>query len=437
MQTEKRPTNLGNKPLPKSTGQRMIVVAGMGAIALMGLGSYGFIQAKTSEPSPAISPIARPIVAKSVTALGRLEPKGEVVKIAASTSGSRVAQLLVKQGDVVKKGQVIAILDDRDRLQAELEEAQEQVRVNQSRLAQVKAGAKIGEIQAQQSTIQRVEAQLNGDRQTQQATIDRLEAQLTGDLAAQKASIRKLEAELVNAEAEYQRYKQLSEEGAVSASTYDSKSLTLEISRQELAEARANLERTKHTSSEQIKEAKANLERIERTGQQQINEARSTLNKVAEVRLVDVQTAQAEVNFAVAAVKKAQAELALALVRSPRDGQILKVHTWDGEIVGNDGIVELGQTDQMVAVAEIYETDVKRLRIGQKAIVTSSAFTGEAIGQVKEIGLQIYKNNVLNTDPTAAADARIVEVKIQLNPASSLKVKAFTNLEVMVAINSK
>jgi HlyD family secretion protein len=433
MQTLEKPAKSVNTTVPNATGQRRSVVIGIGAIAVIGLIGYGFTQAKTPEPVP----VAKPIVAKSVTALGRLEPQGEVIKLAASTSGSRVAQLLVKNGDLVKKGQIIAVLDSRDRLQAELEQAKEQVKVNQSKLAQVKAGAKTGEIGAQQSTIQRIEAQLNGDRQTQQATIDRLEAQLTGDIASQKASIRKLEAELANAKAEYQRYQQLSKEGAVSASIYDSKGLTLETSRQQLAEAKANLKRTERTTRQQIKEAKAALKRIETTGQQQINEARSTLNKVAEVRPVDVQAAQSEVNSAIASVKKAQAELALAYVRSPRDGQVLKIHTWDGEIVGNNGIVELGQTNQMIAVAEVYETDVKRLKIGQKAIVTSDAFSGEAIGRVKEIGLQIYKNNVLNTDPTAAADARIVEVKIQLDPASSPKVQAFTNLEVTVAIDIK
>ena len=433
MQTLEKPAKSVNTPVANSTGQRMSVIVGIGAIAVIGLIGYGFTQAKTPEPLP----VAKPIVAKSVTALGRLEPQGEVIKLAASTSGNRVAQLLVKQGDLIKKGQIIAVLDSRDRLQAELEQSKEQVKVNQSKLAQVKAGAKTGEIGAQQSTIQRIEAQLNGDRQTQQATIDRLEAQLTGDITSQKASIRKLEAELANAKAEYQRYQQLSKEGAVSASIYDSKGLNLETSRQQLAEAKANLERTERTTRQQIKEAKAALERIETTGQQQINEARSTLNKVAEVRPVDVQAAQSEVNSAIASVKKAQAELALAYVRSPRDGQVLKIHTWDGEIVGNNGIVELGQTNQMVAVAEVYETDVKQLKIGQKAIITSGAFTGEAIGRVEEIGLQIYKNNVLNTDPTAATDARIVEVKIQLDPASSLKVQAFTNLEVTVAIKTQ
>ena len=298
----------------------------------------------------------------------------------------------------------------------------------------MQAGAKTGEIGAQQSTIERLQAQWRGDKATQQATLNRLEEQLAGDVAAQKAAIRKLEAELANAQSEYQRYRQLNEEGAVSASIYDNKGLVLETSRQQLAEAKANLVRTQATGQQQINEAKAALERVERTGQQQINEARSTLDKVAEVRPVDVQTAQAEVNAAQAAVKKAQADLDLAYVRSPRNGQILKIHSWDGEIVGNDGIVDLGQTAQMMAVAEVYETDVKRLKIGQKAVITSEAFTGEAIGQVEEIGLQIYKNKVLNTDPTAATDARVVEVKVLLDPISSRKVRAFTNLEVTVVI---
>ena len=434
MQSIEPSKNPLTKILPKFLGQGVITLGVIGAIAATGLIVFNLNQTKESESKSVASSPAQMMVAKTVVALGRLEPKGEVIKIAASSSGNRIAQLQVKQGDTVKKGQIIAILDSRDRLQAELEQAQEQVRVNQAKLAQVKAGAKTGEIGAQQSTIERLQAQWRGDKATQQATLNRLEEQLAGDVAAQKAAIRKLEAELANAQAEYQRYRQLNEEGAVSASIYDNKGLVLETSRQQLAEAKANLVRTQATGQQQINEAKAALERIERTGQQQINEARSTLDKVAEVRPVDVQTALAEVNAAQAAVKKAQADLDLAYVRSPRNGQILKIHSWDGEIVGNDGIVDLGQTAQMVAVAEVYETDVKRLKIGQKAVITSEAFIGEAIGQVKEIGLQIYKNKVLNTDPTAATDARIVEVKVLLDPISSRKVKAFTNLEVTVAI---
>ncbi|MBC6418875.1 MAG: biotin/lipoyl-binding protein [Prochloron sp. SP5CPC1] len=55
---------------------------------------------------------------KTVTALGYLEPSGEVIQLAAPTSsgGNRVDQLLVKEGDWVQQGDIIAILDNRDRV---------------------------------------------------------------------------------------------------------------------------------------------------------------------------------------------------------------------------------------------------------------------------------------------------------------------------------
>jgi HlyD family secretion protein len=417
-------------------------MAGLALLLIVGSGGpwlYFLLQSRTNASSQASSN-AEPTstVPQNVTALGRIEPQGTAIEIA-PTGGAerRIAQLLVREGDIVKAGQAIAILDDRDRLQAELEEAQEQVRVRQSRLAQVTAGAKTGEIGAQKSAIEGLQAQWQGDRTTQQATLHRLEAQVVGEIAAQKAAIRKLEAELRNARAEYQRYEKLNAEGAISATIFDSKKTTLETSRQALIEANANLKRIQRTGQQQIREARAALERVERTGRQQIDEARATLAKIAEVRSVDVQAAQSEVNAAIAAVKKARANLDLAYVRAPQAGQVLKVHSRAGEVVGKEGIVDLGQTQQMVAVAEVYESDIQRVEKGQKAVVTSDAFSGEVTGEVAEIGLQIYKNDVLDTDPTAAADSRIVEVKILLDPESSARVRGLTNLEVTVAIQPK
>lgn len=69
--------------------------------------------------------------------------------------GRKPDRLLVKEGDMVKTPQAIAILDSRDRQQAALDQAQEQVRVAEANLAKVKAGAKNGEIQAQKATIAR------------------------------------------------------------------------------------------------------------------------------------------------------------------------------------------------------------------------------------------------------------------------------------------
>ena len=56
------------------------------------------------------------------------------------------------------------------------------------------------------------------------------------------------------------------------------------------------------------------------------------------------------------------------------------------------------------------------MRLGQKATISSDngAFTGELQGSVVEIGRKIGKKDVLNTDPAADVDARVVEVKIAL-----------------------
>ena len=65
----------------------------------------------------------------------------------------------------------------------------------------------------------------------------------------------------------------------------------------------------------------------------------------------------------------ARAELERAHVRSPIDGRVLDVHAREGERVGEDGIVELGKTDHMFAIAEVYEDDIGRVRVGQRARV--------------------------------------------------------------------
>ncbi|WP_026736714.1 ABC exporter membrane fusion protein [Fischerella sp. PCC 9605] len=364
---------------------------------------YSLLRSQNAHenPSSVSSPTAPPIT-NFVSAQGRIEPQGEVIRLSASSfvETGKVDKLLVKEGDRVTSNQIIAILDRHHRLSAALKQAKQQVKVNQANLAKVKAGPKSGEINAQKALISRLEAQLVGERKTQQAKIARLEAQLS------------------NAETEFGRFQILHQEGAVETSKFDSKRLEME------------------TTREQLNEAKASLNQTEETLQQQIKEAKATLNQIAEVRPTDVQAAQAEVENAIAAVEKAQAELESAYVRAPKDGQILKIHTFPGEVIGDEGIADMGQTDQMYVVAEVYETDISQVRIGQEATITSEAFPTELHGKVTHVGLQVRKQATFNTDPVADVDRRVVEVKIRLNPKDAKQVTGLTNLQVEVAINT-
>ncbi|ARV59473.1 HlyD family secretion protein [Nostocales cyanobacterium HT-58-2] len=372
----------------------------------------------------------------TVTALGRLEPKGEIIKLSApaSTEGSRVEQLLVKEGTKLKEGQVVAILDSRDRLSAALAEAQEQVRVAQANLAQIQAGAKQGEIEAQKAAIARIQAEQNTEVQAQQATVARLEAERDTQIEAQKATISQLEAQLNNALAEYRRYQTLYQQGAISTSFQDSKRLTLTTAQQQIVEAKANLKRIQASKDQEIAEAKANLKRIQTSREQQLKEGKATLDKIAEVRSVDVATAQAEVNRAIAAVKRAEANLKLAFVRSPQEGQVFKIHTRPGEIVSNDGIAEIGQTSQMYAVAEVYQSDINKVRLGQRVRLQSESIPDQLLGTVDRIGWQVLRQNVINSDPTSNIDSRIVEVHVRLDEPSSQKAARFSNLQVKAVI---
>jgi HlyD family secretion protein len=372
-----------------------------GVLIASGVGiAVGHFRSSASLPTTVKPRLMETSVIENVAALGRLEPQGEVIYLSAPAAieGARVEKLLVKLGETVERGQIIAILDNYQRLKSALTLAQKQVKVAQTHLAQVKAGAKTGKIQAQTAAIRS------------------LQAELEGQIASQTATIKRLQYELQNAKTECDRYQSLYKNGAISASQRDNICLQEDTLREQLQEAQATRSRTVNTLD------------------QQLAAAISTRTEIAEVRPTDVAVVQAEVEAAEAGIKQAEANLDLALVRSPRNGQILKIYTFAGERIGDKGIVALGNTSQMNVVAEVYETDIHKVAIGQQVRIQSQGFLQELTGEVIEIGLQIGKKDVLGTDPASDSDVRVVEVRISLDPVSSQKVKALTNLQVNVII---
>ncbi len=369
-------------------------------LPLILLGTFGtFTLWRSLSPSSQAQPTENAAPkAKTVTALGYLEPQGKVIKLAAPSSSSggnsRVEKLLVKQGDTVKAGQVVAILDSRDRLEASLAEAEEQVKVALSNLEVVKSGAKRGEINSQQAAIARIAAQREGDIQAQQATIARLQM------------------EVQNAQTESQRYEMLYTEGATNASLRDSKRLALAVAQRNLQEAQAV------------------INRIQTTRSPELNEAQSTLDRISEVRTVDIFASQAQVDRAIASVQQAKAQLDLAYVRTPQAGVVLEVNTRAGELVSSNGIVEIGQTNKMLAVLEVFEGDIVKVEKGKMVKLFGDSLPKALTGEVIEIGKRVQRQNVVNSDTSANIDARIVEVRVKLDPDSASQVRSLTNLQV-------
>lgn len=387
--------------IEKAPPRWRVVLATSIALATALIAFYSYLRFRpniqTKSPIPTNTTPAR----VAITALGRIEPEGKVIQLSApnSANGSRVEKLFVNQGNRVKAGQIVGLLEGYARATVNIQQALDKVRVAQAKLAQVQAGAKSGDIDAQQ------------------AAIARLQSQLQGEIAAGNATVARLQAELDNAQTEFNRYQQLYQQGAVSASVADSKRLQVNTLQQQLNEAQATLNRSVNTLQDQIREARAKLDSIQ------------------EVRPQDLQLAQAEVKSATSAVEQAKAEQELTILKSPITGTVLKINTKPGEMVSSEGIIEIGKTNQMYVVAEVYQTDIQNVRLGQKAIISSTALPEKLKGTVSEIGLLVDRQKILNINPGADTDRRIVEVKIRIDELEDNKlVMGLTNLQVDVAI---
>ena len=376
---------------PKRSNKFLVPAIAL-AIAALGVSTWVVMSRSSSTPQTAsTSATSTKEQTRAISALGRLEPQGEVVKVASpSTLGSsRIIKLMVKEGDLVKQGQVIAILDSYDRSVATLRQAQGQAQESDRNLAKVRAGAKNGEIVAQQGNV----------------------LAAASNIKSTEANTARIQAELEIAIRDYNRFLQVYKEGAISQTVLDTYRLRVETLRGQFVQAQQQTQQAKF----------------------QLSQSEGTLSSVSEVRPTDVQFAEAQLQTAILNIEKAQVDLDLSQVRAPINGQVIKINTKVGEVVSQtNGVIDLGNTSQMYVVAEIYETDIGKIKVGQTATIVSEAFQGEIAGKVDSLGLRIAKNDVLGTDPAAKTDVRIIEVKIKLD--DSKKVSGLTNLQVRVKV---
>tara|TARA_Y100001968_G_scaffold54107_2_gene45225 strand:+ start:8988 stop:9902 length:915 start_codon:yes stop_codon:yes gene_type:complete len=120
-------------------------------------------------------------------------------------------------------------------------------------------------------------------------------------------------------------------------------------------------------------------------------------------------------------------------LKSPIDGYILSINTRVGERSNNEGILEIGSNQKMQALIEVYESDINRVFIDQDVILISEngGFKNKLKGRVIRISPRVKQRQVLSTDPTGDADARIIEVLVDLDNNSIELVKNFAGMKVI------
>jgi HlyD family secretion protein len=331
-----------------------------------------------------------------VAALGRIEPQSGIINLGASALPDRLETLLVERGDLVKKDQVLGYLGayaeqvaQRDVFRAQLDEAKQRL----------KAATKMD--------LARIEGAQIHQRQVEDVAPFKI--------AAQEAIVASLDAKLTNDKDNLETDRQLSADGLTSRRLRNNqKSVVLQgeanlkSARDRLAELKRQYELDKVEAATQVALARATLER-------------------------------AQADIPIASLEK-QIELADARARTltlhaPVDGRILNVIVKPGEQVGRGPILTMGDTGKMRVVAEIYETDISRVRLGEAATITSRALAKRLTGRVVRIGSMIFKNDVLNVDPAARADARVVEVWIELDDGAPAERLTNLTVDVIIAVS--
>ena len=149
-------------------------------------------------------------------------------------------------------------------------------------------------------------------------------------------------------------------------------------------------------------------------------------------RRASASVAESRIAGAEAGVARHQAELERAYLRAPFAGRVLDIHAKVGELVGAEGVLELGRVQQMYAIAEVYETDIRNVKVGQKARVKSDALARPITGTVTRIRPKVQKLDEIGTDPAARKDARIIEVEVKLDDSAAAAALSLLQVEVEI-----
>jgi HlyD family secretion protein len=314
-----------------------MVAALLALVLLAGLGSrlWQQRQQKQVEARKAV-----PLLPRQVSALGRIEPLGGIsqVSVPSSLSNDRVREILVKEGQEVRKGQPLAVLESIDTLESSVRKSEAEIRVAESKLA------------------------------------------------AQDSVIARYKADLGQASAEARRAEQLFAAGATSANRVEKLQADESSAKAQLAEAIA----TKATLVEDLRSSRASLD-------------------------------------------KDKTERAKATVLAPFSGTVFKVHARPGDKVGEDGLLEMGDSSRMGVIAEVYQSDRPMIALGQKATLSADGFKGRKVeGQVVEIAREVSRQTVFSGQAGENLDRRVLEVKIGLTPQESALASHLNYLQVNV-----
>ncbi|MCB1984563.1 MAG: efflux RND transporter periplasmic adaptor subunit [Burkholderiales bacterium] len=149
---------------------------------------------------------------------------------------------------------------------------------------------------------------------------------------------------------------------------------------------------------------------------------------------LNVQRLLADIENAKSQLLISEAEFENTVISAPITGTVLKIMTRPGERIKDHGLLEMADLTQLDIVAEVYESDLPKIKVGQNARINAIGFERIYTAKVRELGFQVKKNDLNDTDPLADRDNRIVEVRLTLEPdaVKDLRHQIFRQVRVQI-----
>jgi multidrug efflux pump subunit AcrA (membrane-fusion protein) len=349
------------------------LIVGVVAISAIGFLGYQRFLAPTAAPTPTPTLAARAETVV-VTAQGFVVPQRS--SDLAFRSGGRVTEILVGEGDRVRRGQALIRLQD-DQLQAAMAQAQAALDLARANLDQVRQGARAEDIAAAEGQVKAAQAQLAGAS----AERDRLTGGATD--AAIAAAQARLSAALVEQKLGQDAYDKVTQCVKVNGNEVcpglgtpeEQARFQVNAANEAVNAARTALAEATQGSGKQVQAAQANVA----AAQAQIEIAQAQLGRLkAGATSAQEAAAQAAVAEAESGLQAAQAASNEATLIAPFDGMIAQIDTEAGQVVGpGSPIVSMADLGAwLIETDDLSEVDVINVQPDQTATLTFDALPG-------------------------------------------------------------
>lgn len=392
-------------------------------VAALGFGTYLYV----SSPAHVRVAVVRTVqTEETLGATGRV--RGErSVELGLDISGV-VRSIYVRNGDVVHAGAVLLSLDKSD-LTAGADAARAGVNTAAAELTRTSRGPLASEVRRARAELEQAKSVGDAKVAGAEARLQDLQSGSTSqEIAEAQAELQRQKALLGKAQADFQRTERLVMQGALAQSMLDDAKTSVETAHASVNAQEQRLSAIKSGSRpSQVAEAKAALAEAKASRDTGIRSASEALNTIlSNPRTEDIAAARARLDQSKAELRRALDLSSKTELRAPFDGVVADLPVEEGQSISpGQKLIVFQQISKPIIEVETDEANLKSLRLGQRAIISSEAYPGRTFDAI------LY-------DLGSRVDADRGTIKIKLRPITSVNwIRPDLTVDVNIVTSAK